>query len=252
MTNGESAPPALRSRFGILDVVSSFSYMKQAVPAVLLGILLLPVQAWAQSGYVAGALNADMVRTGSVDDMDASGTGDALSFSLRLGGAITRNFGAEFDFTRPGEIETDQTPDIGILGDLNFVAAAEDPLLASISSARIIGYRIHTTTRTTTMTAALWGRQELAPRVSLVYLGGIAFARNEVKLSSSFDYIPLVAALYPRTLETRTIGYGTGPMAGVEARIGLSEHAQITPGVRMLSVAGGWTIRPGVALAWQF
>lgn len=212
--------------------------------------------AQAQSGYIAGSLSADISRTGSVDQTDMPGTGEALSFSLRAGGAITPRFGVEFDFTRPSEIETDQTPDVRIYADLPVSVLASlspaipiDTILPSIPT---LNYTIHTSQRVTTYTAAAFARQEIRPRLALVYLGGIAFGRVEQTTSTSFGFPVPLASIYPPSFETRTVDYAAGPMGGFEARVGLTDNVEVVPGVRMLGLAGGWIIRPAVGISWKW
>jgi len=216
---------------------------------MLLSIAARPV--WAQSGYIAGSLSADVVRTGSVDHTDMPGSGEAMSFSLRTGGAITPRFCVELDFTRPSAIETEQTPDIGILADVPYVVSG-DLSLPSVPTSSILGFKVHTIQRTTTITAAASARQEITPRFALVYLGGIAFARMEQTVTGTFNFLPALASLYRPTYETTTVTYTPGPMVGFEARVGLTDHVQLVPGIRMLSIAGQWIIRPAVGLGWSF
>jgi len=49
-----------------------------------------------------------------------------------------------------------------------------------------------------------------------------------------------------------SVVYSARPMAGFEARIGLTDHVQLVPGVRMHGIQGGWLIRPSVGLSWKF
>lgn len=220
-----------------------------ALALVLLVAAAPPVR--AQSGYIAGSLSADVVRTGSVDSTDMPGSGEAMSFSLRAGAAITPRFGVELDFTRPSEIETDQTPDIGILADIPYVVSG-DLILPSVPTSSILGYKIHTIQRTTTITASASARQEITPRFSLVYLGGIAFARMEQTVTTTFNYLPALASIYRPTYETKTVAYTPGPMVGFEGRVSLTDHVQVVPGIRMLSMAGQWIVRPAIGLGWSF
>jgi hypothetical protein len=213
--------------------------------------------AQAQPTYVAGSLGADIGRTSSAGGFDAPGTGEALSFSLRVGTGLTSRFGVELDFTRPSEIETDETPDVTILPAPRYtIADLSQPFpalsLPSLPISGILNYTFRTAQRTTTMTAAAWVRQEITPRFSLAYLGGIAFGRVERTVTTSFDIPPILTSLYPPSFDVRTVDYEVGPMAGVEGRIGLTDHVQIVPGFRALSVGGGWILRPAVSLTWVF
>lgn len=198
--------------------------------------------------YVAGALSADIARSGSSDGQNLAGSGEALSFSLRVGAPVTRWFGVELDFTRPSEIETNQAPDIRILSA--YTALSLDGL--TIPSTSIVGYDVHTARRTTTITAGLWAKQEVSPRLSLVYLGGIAFARLDQTTSTTFNYPLPALSIYPPAYEFTSVEYTQGPMAGIEARIALTDHAQLVPGLRLLAVGGGWIMRPAVGLGWVF
>lgn len=213
----------------------------------LLATLLMPAAARAQdaAAYVAGSLGADIARTGSVDENVSAGNGEALSFSLRVGAAIVPRFGVELDFTRPEPIEVDETPDVRILATSGLVQIY--PPIASI-----IGWKVHTAQRNTTVTAAAWVRQDITPRVSMVYLGGLVFARVSRSIRSSFDFVPVAASIYRPTYETKTVDYGRGPMGGLEARINLTDHAQLVPGVRLLAIEDAWIMRPAIALGWSF
>lgn len=199
--------------------------------------------------YVAAALSADIARNGSSAGVESPGNGEAFSFSLRVGAPVTRWFGVELDFTRPSEIETDQSPDIRILSAYTVVSSLDG---LTVPSAPIAGYKIHTARRASTITAGVWAKQEVSPRLSLAYLGGIAFARLDQTMTTTFDYPLPVLSIYPRAYEFTSVEYTQGPMAGIEARIALTDHAQLVPGLRLLSVGGGWIMRPAVGLGWAF
>lgn len=202
----------------------------------------------AAQPYVAGALSADIARSGSSDGQNLPGSGEAFSFSLRVGAPVTRWFGVELDFTRPSEIETDQTPDIRILSASTLLTL--DGL--TVPAAPIANYGIHTARRATTITAGLWAKQEVSPRLSIVYLGGIAFARLDQTTKTAFDYPLPVLSIYPPAYEYTSIEYTQGPMAGIEVRIAMTGHVQLVPGLRLLAVGGGWITRPAVGLGWAF
>jgi hypothetical protein len=92
----------------------------------------------------------------------------------------------------------------------------------------------------------------VSPKLSLVYLGGVAFVRLDQTTKTTFGYALPVLSIYPPSYEYKTVEYTQGPMAGIEARIGLSDHTQLVPGLRLLAVAGGWIMRPAVGLGWTF
>lgn len=52
----------------------------------------------------------------------------------------------------------------------------------------------------------------------------------------------------PTTTKLRT--YTAAPVVGVDARVALTDHASIVPG--MLALNGGLIVRPAVGLRWRF
>jgi hypothetical protein len=103
--------------------------------------------------------------------------------------------------------------------------------------------------------------QELSERVSLVYLAGMAFNRSTFESESRFEILPLppgfplppgitIPGILPTT--TKTVMYGVRPLAGIEARIGLTEQVDLVPGLRLHGIDNGWLLRPAVGLAWNF
>jgi hypothetical protein len=102
--------------------------------------------------------------------------------------------------------------------------------------------------------ATMWGRQRASDRVDLVYFGGVAFVRTV----QSLDFRPRAGqpgplALFPRV---RTVSYGAGPLVGMEARISMTDHLRLLPGIRLYGrmgdIAHGWLVRPAVGLGWFF
>jgi hypothetical protein len=231
--------------------------MKQLLAITLLSIVLAPAAVHAQP-YVAGSLSADIVRTGSSDTTTLPGSGEAFSFSLRAGAQVTPLFGIELDFTRPSEIETTQEPEFRTLD-----ASVLTLIGVSPPSLPILGYRVHTAQRATTVTASAWARQDVSPRFAVVYLGGIAFARVERSVTTTFDFpdfprpvdFPVLItrpSIFPPSYQTTIVDYTQGPMAGIEGRLALTEHVQLAPGFRLLGIGGGWVMRPAVGLGWTF
>ena len=197
-----------------------------------------------------------MARFSSSEGYDNPATGEAISWALRLGGPIGSRFGVELEFARPEEIESDQTPDVRILtGAYELLGVL--PNTVPNGGATIfppINISIRTARRNTTLTASVWARQEVSQRFSMVYLGGIGFNRVEQRFEYSFGIDPRLSPLIPTILprSTRVTQYGVGPMAGVEARIGMSDHVRLVPGVRLHAFDSGWLVRPAVGVAWEF
>lgn len=55
---------------------------------------------------------------------------------------------------------------------------------------------------------------------------------------------------------TRATTYSVGPVVGVEARLGLTDHVMLVPGMRLQTVGGtaasAWLFRASVGLGWKF
>jgi len=230
--------------------------VRVATVALLAGLVAAP--AYAQGPYVGASIGADIARFTSSDGFDNPATGEALSWALRLGGPIGSRFGVELEFARPEEIKNDQTPDVRILAAVSDLLGIPSTTigLPNVGTAIFppINFTVRTSRRNTTLTASAWARQEVSPRFSMVYLGGIGFNRIEQVYEYSFGgggrVNPLIPTILPRS--TRTTEYSVGPMVGVEARVGMSDHLRLVPGVRLHGLDGGWLVRPAVGLAWEF
>jgi hypothetical protein len=166
----------------------------------------------------------------------------------------------ELEFARPEQIENDQTPDYRILaaaglttGSFTFTNGST-VIGPDVAIFPPINFSVRTSRRNTTLTASAWARQEVSRRFSMVYLGGIGFNRIEQLYEYNFGGGPRVNPLLPTILprSTRTTEYSVGPMVGVEARVGMSDHLRLVPGVRLHGLQGGWLVRPAVGLAWEF
>lgn len=231
-----------------------------AVVLLLFG-LLVP-SASAQGAYVGAFLVGDIVRLDQYDSRTGdSGSGEAFGFGLRLGTPLGAKWGAEVEFVRPGEITSDQTPeilplpaatDIGrVLPNVPGLPTFDfyDPLTFPAYS-----YRFRSTQRRTTVSPSLWVRQEISPRFSLAYLGGVAFGRTnsevEVTYVISRPSILPIPPLAPTI--TESITYDVQPMVGVEGRIRMAGKVDLVPALRLQGTSGGWLVRPAVGLAWAF
>jgi hypothetical protein len=136
-------------------------------------------------------------------------------------------------------------------GPINFIASGRpaDSLGARLADAGPVALSIiaqRTMVRTTTISALATARQSHG-RVDMVYLGGVGFSRVVQEVEFGIPRGPFV---------TRTTQHGAGVVAGAEARIGMTEHAEIVTGVRLHALGqglvDGWLIRPSVGLAWTF
>jgi len=212
----------------------------------------------AQGAYVSASLTGDVLRLDNAQStgIDNSRGGEAIGFALRLGTELAPKWGVELEFARPAEIDTEISPGIVPLPALAFQSIGLDG--TTLPGTNLVlptySYRIRTSERHTTLSAGLWARQQLTPKVSLVYMGGAGFRRSTSEVSISFDPTPFlgIPIVRPSASVTNSTAYGVGPFVGVESRIGLTDHAQLVPGVRLHGVAGGWLFRPSVGLAWNF
>jgi hypothetical protein len=214
--------------------------------------------AFAQ-GYVGAVLVGDVVRLDQYDSRSAdSGGGEALGFGLRLGTPVGARWGVELEFVRPGEITSEQTPDIlpllATTPSVNLPSLPTVPTLPNVYDPLIFptySYTFRSTQRRSTLSTALWVRQEISRRFSLAYLGGVAFGRTESEVEISFLPVRPTIIPIPRSV-TESIDYGVAPMVGVEGRIRMGGQVDLVPGLRLHGTGGGWLIRPAVGLAWTF
>lgn len=204
--------------------------------------------AFAQGPYVGASIFADVVRTSHTESgFDSnSGSGEAVGFALKVGAPIGANWGVELEFARPSVIKSTE--------GLVFPALSAEQLAALAVIAPTIypppifpvPVAFETRDRHTTLSAVLWATQSVSDRVSLVYLGGVAFNRFEREYGYAFDMAP---TLFSRS---RTTVYGTKPVVGFESWIGLTDRITLMPGVRLQGVQDGWSVRPAVGLGWSF
>jgi hypothetical protein len=215
----------------------------------------------AQGAFVSASLTGDIVRfshTETGGTRDLSGSGEAVGFALRVGTTLGSNWGVDGELARPSTIENEGEPDVVPLA---YTIAAGTPgaggLTVSDSRPLIyppISYRVRTSQRNMTWSAGLWARQELTSRAALVYSGGVAFHRTT--LGVEIDYGPspgliLVPIVLPPARTEATV-YNTRPYAGVEGRVGMTDHVQLVAGVRVHGLQNGVLVRPAVGLGWMF
>ena len=204
-------------------------------------------------------MGGDIARLSGLDGTDTAGSGEAVSWSLRVGTPVASRFGVELEFTHPQEITNTQTPDVRPLGvqglSLSYTFDGLSSGVYNVSAGPLIfppvEIRVTTAQRNTSVSTVAWVRQQVGARFAMQYLGGIAFTRTITEFSYNASGAPNVfAGLVPRP--SRTIDYGVAPIVGTEARIGMTDHLQLVPGIRLQTIIGGWVVRPAVALAWNF
>jgi hypothetical protein len=228
------------------------------VAAIAVACLSAAAGASAQTPYVGASLFGDIVRTTYAETAGArgaSGGGEALGFALRVGTRVGAIWGVEAEFARPQSIEEEGAPGGIPIPALQTSLAFE---LAPVGSTLIyppiiVGFR--SSQRHTTLSAVAWAEQVLSARVSLVYLGGVGFVRSQHEYSASYSPIlrasPTILPPYP-SYASETVMYGAGVLAGFEARLGLTDRAQLVPGIRMHAIGDTWLVRPSVGITWNF
>ncbi len=230
-----------------------------SVAGILVLFSLLASPAFAQGPYVGAFLVGEIVRLDQYDsNARDSGNGESFGFALRLGTPVGAKWGVELEFVRPGEITSNQVPQIlpATLYDFDFVQIPGLPNQGSPLIYPPISYEFRSTQRRTTLSPSLWVRQEISPRFSMVYLGGVAFGRtnNEVEISYSISRSILPIAQIPSIapIVNESITYDVQPMVGVEGRIRMGGKVDLVPGLRLHGAQGGWLIRPAAGLSWNF
>jgi hypothetical protein len=222
-------------------------------------VLLLAAPAWAQSPYVTGTIGAEVVRstsTASSGSTFATGNGESWSGAIRLGTLVASRVGVELEWLRPAQIETDGNGPIYLAN--NVPRSVIDLIEAGVAPDNVIApiIRQQTRMRTTTLSTLVFLRQPVAERVDLVYLGGIGFSRVVQEMEFGFARaVPPAGRLAAPADSTRTTQYGAGPVVGVEARIGMTEHVRLVAGMRLHALGqpvNGWLMRPNVGLSWTF
>ena len=228
---------------------------------ISLALLLASSPAAAQT-YVSASLVGDITRFSHVDVAGVEDRGgEAIGFGLRLGTSITDVFGVEIEFVRPSIIESSIDSEILPAFDTPVIGLPSVPLLLPDLIFPPIRYQLRTETRNSTVATSVWARQTLTARVSLVYSGGVALVRSHQV--SSFEYVPGGGSPFPIpfpmprvpvsfSVADVAVAYSLQPQVGVEGRIGMAEHVQLLPALRMNGLQGGWSLRPSVGLGWTF
>ena len=211
--------------------------------------VLAPHVARAQAPYVAGTIGADVSRLGHTDStFSSTPTSDTevISGSLRVGTSVGQNWGVELEFVRSGNSHG-QTP---LPVPLPFAGAVSSIPPGALS---VISFETDVRQSHYDFDTVAWVRQAAGRKVDLVYLGGVAFSHQRVEISQTFPTV--VRALLPvpaNSFRTTIVDYSTRPLVGAEARIGLTSHVRLIPGLRLQGVTDGWLLRPYAGLGWFF
>jgi hypothetical protein len=231
-------------------------HIRFATRLTLLLALLVPMPALAQGAYIGASVTGDVLRLSSQNidtGADFSGSGEAIGFALRLGTPVGSIWGVEAELARSSEIRWQDDFSARPSTALTFTGTVDVYSVSTVPA--IYSYSLKTRQRMTTFSTSAWVRQQVSQKVSLVYLGGLAFSRMAREAELSFVPLPNIIfvgvarpVLAPQT--TKSIDYGTHPVAGVEAKIALTEHVEIVPGIRLMGLGSGWLVRPAVGIGW--
>ena len=227
--------------------------------SILIALCLCASAASASAqSFVAASIGADMVKTyESTTDGQSFPDGDseALSWGLRFGTALGSRWGVELEFNRPQETDTGSGPVYPLAAQLGLAL----PGLTQFTP------RLETRQRNTVWNALAWVTQPIGGRADLAFMAGIGFARVTQTSEFTMESIALPASAlfpsilpFPQSYRTTSTSYGIGPVVGAEARIRMTDHADLVPGFRVQSLGSnvvstpGIVLRPSLALSWTF
>jgi hypothetical protein len=230
--------------------------MMRAAFGLLLVSVMMVAPAWAQSETgVSAALVGDIIRHSGSRDVFGAGSrdGEELGFSLRLDRALGTRWGVELEYVRGGEIESESSLFPALATELGALTSLTSSSFSFVSSSSLILPRQSRSTvrdRLSTVSSLAWYRQAVGGRTSLVYSAGVAFGIAESEVTYSFIGLPTQNTIPPTT--SKYTSYSVNPIVGVDARISMTEHAALVPGLRVVGGNGAIIIRPSVGLRWQF
>lgn len=224
-------------------------------------ILAAAPAAEAQGPYVGVSALADVVR---MSGAGGNGQGaEAFGVALRLGVPLDDHWGVELEFARSAEM--DVSPEARILADMPVQSMGSLGFGMNTGAVSLIfpAPEIEAERQLSTVSTLLWRRHTVSDRVDLAYLGGVAFTRAALHTRVSYPFFPMpIPVPVPRPIpesisatrlfESEAVSYGADVAVGMEGRIRMTEHVRLTPGIRMQTVDGGWSIRPAVGLQWTF
>lgn len=209
----------------------------------------------AQSPYVGGTIGVDVSRfsqtTSNVASSESGGS-EVISGSLRVGTSLGQNWGVELEFVRSGRSRGQVPPPIyyPLASGANSFTVA--PTGVSSIALPIGGFQTDVRQSHYDFDTVAWVRQR-AGNVEVAYLGGVAFSRERIEITQTFPTVLRVLLPAPGgSFRTTAITYGARPLVGAEARIGLTSHVRLIPGLRLQGLADGWSLRPYAGLGWFF
>jgi hypothetical protein len=222
---------------------------------VMLMVLSCGSLSSAQTTFVAGSLTGEVARFGSVETtpqpdfprLEPAFDGEAVGFGLSLERSLGDRWGVALEFARPGTIEREDSY------ELPFTIAIFPPVPPVEIHRRFEQRRASVNT-------LAWLAQSLGDRVELAFLAGASFARTT--WVQHYDVTVAALVLVPPGFidaarpTTKTIEFSVAPVVGLDARLKVSDHLAVVPGVRFQAAAiagrSGWLLRPSVGMRWGF
>lgn len=228
--------------------------------------LAVPASAQPESGTVfigAGAL-ASLERStrSSGLGVDDNRDGTAAGGALQLGVYLTPRVSARFEWSMTDWLEYRNGSGIYPL-----YAAAElrsgivppgfegrfDPALVE-SLIAPYGFRGRTRSKAG---FALLGYHLGSRRASVEVMGGMGWVARTTRTSYDFRIAQPLLNLLPDSLpfrggESGFTDYQTVGVAGLDATVGLTDHAAVVPQLRVFASGGTLSVRPGVGIRWTF
>jgi hypothetical protein len=214
-----------RSGFVLLNVIGRATVL----------LCMSTTSAVAQSTYATASVGTEVSRFMRFEqDIPSDGFtgGEAVFGALRVGTAVGERWGVELEFARPAALNHSS-----ILGSGRLDLPFDEP-------------QLHIKQEKASISMLAWVPQRVGSAVQLVYLGGVTFHRTatagrlgpERPADSRFD--------------SKLTEYSTGPTVGMEARIALTTHVQVVPGVRLDGIqvanSNGWLLRADAGISWVF
>ena len=204
--------------------------------ALVLTAMVAPAAAQApiaERAYVSAGLVADVKRF-SGDPTESTLDGQVLGGAVAIGTFIGSRWDLQLGLDIGGFSRTQHPRDITFQRDtITLTSVAENQVL---SVATLLRFR-----------ASSHGR------VRLGYLGGLTFVRLHRKFHTTAP-AGTPSALIPKPDER--VDYSAAPTVGIDARIELTRHLSLVPGLHAcvfrFSDESGLLVRPRIGLRWAF
>ena len=242
--------------------------MQRLVMVMTVGVCLsIGHSAFAQGPYVNASAGVSVSRFSNVQAPGITGPsrgGEPASWALRVGAPLGARWGVELEFVRTLRSTHDDAIDFlrGLPASVNgsvFTSLGSVTTWSSGSTSSGLfplvpfDLRVRVHEQQSAIVPTVWFQSDVSQRVAIVFLGGVTFNRSVTDTEFSVAGAdPGLLARITFPAPTSSTEYGTGAVAGVEARIGLGDNVQLIPGVRLQGLSGGWSVRPAVGLGWQF